>query len=52
MSLTAGILRWKKQIKNFLVVENFIDGFEIPWGMCFLPNKDLLVSDRNGTCGK
>ena len=39
----------EKTDKESFVVENFIDGFEIPWGMCFLPNEDLLVSDRNGT---
>ncbi len=39
----------EKTDKESFIVENFIDGFEIPWGMCFLPNKDLLVSDRNGT---
>ena len=30
-------------------VENFADGFEVPWGMAFLPSDNLLVSDRNGT---
>ena len=39
----------EKTDKESFIVENFIDGFEIPWGMCFLPNEDLLVSDRNGT---
>ncbi len=39
----------EKSDKESFIVENFIDGFEIPWGMCFLPNEDLLVSDRNGT---
>ena len=26
----------------------FSEGYQIPWGMAFLPNKDLLVSDRSG----
>ena len=39
----------EKTDKESFIVENFIGGFEIPWGMCFLPNQDLLVSDRNGT---
>ena len=29
-------------------VETFSEGYEIPWGMAFLPSKELLVSDRNG----
>ena len=35
--------------KEIFVVENFIGGFEVPWGLVFLPNGKLLVSDRNGT---
>ena len=27
----------EKTNKESFIVENFIDGFEIPWGMCFLP---------------
>ena len=37
--------------ENFFV-ETFANGFEVPWGMAFLPNNDLLVSDRNGTLWK
>ena len=29
-------------------VSLFSEGYEIPWGMAFLPNNELLVSDRNG----
>ena len=29
-------------------VSLFSEGYEIPWGMAFLPNRDLLVSDRSG----
>lgn len=29
-------------------VEVVAEGFEIPWGMTFLPNGDLLVTERNG----
>ena len=34
--------------KETFRVETFAEGFDIPWGMAFLPNKDLIVSDRNG----
>jgi len=34
--------------KESFKVENFSGGFDIPWGMVFLPNKDLIVSDING----
>ena len=30
----------EKTDKESFIVENFIDGFEIPWGMCFIPNED------------
>ena len=30
-------------------VQTYIDGFDIPWGMVFLPNQNLIVSDRNGS---
>ena len=29
-------------------VQIFIDGFEIPWGMAFLPDNRMLVTDRIG----
>ena len=38
----------EKTIKETFKVETFIDGFDIPWGMAFLPNQNLIVSDRNG----
>ena len=45
--------RWDDSIekteKEVFKVETFSDGFDIPWGMAFLPNKDLIVSDRNGS---
>ena len=38
----------EKTQKETFRVETFAKGFDIPWGMAFLPNKDLIVSDRNG----
>ena len=38
-----------KTEKETFRIETFVDGFDIPWGMAFLPNKDLIVSDRNGS---
>ena len=38
----------EKTIKETFKVETFIDGFDIPWGMAFLPNQNLIVSDKNG----
>ena len=37
-----------KTEKETFRIETFVDGFDIPWGMAFLPNKDLIVSDING----
>ena len=43
---------WDDSIENTqketFRVETFSEGFDVPWGMTFLPNKDLIVSDRNG----
>jgi len=39
----------EKTEKETFKVEIFIDGFDVPWGMAFLPNKNLIVSDRNGS---
>ena len=38
----------EKTIKETFKVETFVDGFDIPWGMAFLPNQNLIVSDKNG----
>jgi len=38
----------EKTEKETFQVETYVDGFDIPWGMAFLPNKNLVVSDRNG----
>ena len=34
--------------KENFKVENYVDNFDIPWGMTFLPNKNLIISDKNG----
>ena len=39
----------EKTKKETFRVETFIDGFDIPSGMVFLPNQNLIVSDRNGS---
>jgi aldose sugar dehydrogenase len=33
-------------------IENVVSGLEIPWGLEFLPNGDLLISERNGTLSR
>ena len=37
-----------KTNEHSFAVSLFSEGYEIPWGMAFLPNKELLVSDRSG----
>ena len=29
-------------------VETIVDGLEIPWGMAFLPDGDMLIAEKNG----
>ncbi len=31
-----------------LKLELVVDGMDVPWGMAFLPNNEMLVTDRNG----
>ncbi len=31
-----------------ITVETVVDGFDIPWGIAFLPNGDLLVTEKSG----
>jgi len=38
----------EKTEKETFRIETFVEDLDIPWGMAFLPNKDLIVSDRNG----
>jgi glucose/arabinose dehydrogenase len=33
-------------------VETVVDGLEIPWGLEFLPNGDILIAERNGTLSR
>ena len=38
----------EKTEKETFQVETYVDGFDIPWGMAFLPNKNLVVIYSNG----
>ena len=42
----------QKTKKVTFKVETFADGFDVPWGMTFLPDGNMLVSDRNGDLWK
>ncbi|NBC83144.1 MAG: PQQ-dependent sugar dehydrogenase [Bacteroidetes bacterium] len=33
-------------------VETMVTGLEIPWGLEFLPNGDMLIAERNGTLSR
>ena len=37
-----------KTNEHSFIASTFSEGYEIPWGIAFLPNNDLLVSDRSG----
>ena len=37
-----------KTNEHSFIASTFSEGYEIPWGMAFLPNNELLVSDRSG----
>ncbi|MDD3787936.1 MAG: PQQ-dependent sugar dehydrogenase [Petrimonas sp.] len=43
---TDGIV--KSEEYNF-VIDTVVTGLEVPWGLAFLPNGDLLISERKGT---
>ena len=38
----------EKTENEIFKVETFVDDFNIPWGMAFLPDSNLLVSDKSG----
>lgn len=38
----------ESEVQQF-VVDTVVTGLEVPWGMAFLPNGDLLISERSGT---
>lgn len=42
----GGVL--ESEVQRF-VVDTVISGLSVPWGLAFLPNGDLLVSERAGT---
>ncbi|WP_423128699.1 PQQ-dependent sugar dehydrogenase [Gaoshiqia sp. Z1-71] len=39
--------RVESEVQNFLV-DTVVSGLGVPWGMEFLPNGDLLISERSG----
>ncbi len=41
-----GVIQSKEH--NF-VIDTVVTGLEVPWGLAFLPNGDLLISERKGT---
>jgi len=49
---TNDFRNWDESIeqteKEIFKVDNFADDFNIPWGMAFLPDSNLLVSDKIG----
>ena len=51
-AIKAEDLDWDTRIvkteKVLFQVETYADGFEIPWGMAFLPDNRMMVTDRIG----
>lgn len=41
----------QKEVKDYNI-EVVIDGLEVPWGMEFLPNGDMLVAEREGVLSR
>jgi len=44
--LPGGVI--ESEVQKF-VLDTVVSGLEVPWGMAFLPNGDLLISERRGT---
>ena len=38
-----------KSEKHSFVIDTVVLGLDVPWGLAFLPNGDLLISERSGT---
>jgi glucose/arabinose dehydrogenase len=38
----------RSQRQRFLI-DTVVSGLNVPWGMAFLPNGDMLISERSGT---
>lgn len=38
----------ESEVHNF-VIDTVVLGLDVPWGLAFLPNGDLLISERSGT---
>ncbi|MCB0535354.1 MAG: PQQ-dependent sugar dehydrogenase, partial [Saprospiraceae bacterium] len=41
-----------KEAGKGYTVETVVDGLEIPWGMEFLPDGDMLIAEKNGTLSR
>jgi len=44
--LAGGVI--ETEVQNF-IVDTVVTGLDVPWGLAFLPNGDLLISERAGT---
>jgi glucose/arabinose dehydrogenase len=43
---SAGVI--ESEVQKF-VVDTVVNGLNVPWGLAFLPNGDMLISERSGT---
>lgn len=46
--LPASAQNTAEAIKNSISVETVVEGVAVPWGMTWLPNGDMLITDRSG----
>ncbi len=41
-------VKWSDNVKQEFEVETVVSGLDIPWGLTFLPNGDMLITERSG----